>query len=102
MLSTASTVAVVEEPGERPLSALRSRAGVPPLRETPQRRADARVVVARVVESDQAHANRIAEVEDVQARGRLIEPIAIAPRVDAEQAAEEQPDRRLVRDEEDA
>ena len=40
----------------------------------------------------------VLEVEDVEARRRLIEPVAIAARVEAEQAAEQQPQRRLVRD----
>jgi hypothetical protein len=40
----------------------------------------------------------ILEVEGVQAGGCLVEPVAVAPRVEAEQAADHQPDGRLVRD----
>ena len=40
------------------------------------------------------------EVEDVEARWRLIEAIAITALVDPEQAAQHQSDRGLVRDDE--
>ena len=58
-------------------------------------------VVRDVVEQHQARADRILEVEHVEAGRRLVQPIAIAPRVEAEQAADHQADRRLVRHHQD-
>ena len=55
------------------------------------------VVVRRVVEQHQAGANRIAKIEHVEARGRLVETIAIPSRVESEKAAEHQADGGLVR-----
>ena len=54
-------------------------------------------VVRRVVEEHQAGPDGVAEVEDVQAGRALVEAIAVAARVEAEQAADQQADRRLVR-----
>jgi hypothetical protein len=54
------------------------------------------------IPSHQRDTDRVTEIEDVEARGRLVESIAIAPGIEAEQAAEENPDRRLVRHHEHA
>src|SRR5207247_10586903 len=55
-------------------------------------------IVRRIVEKHEPRSDRIAEVDDIQTGGRLIEAIAISPSVDAEQATEQQADRCLVRD----
>src|SRR3954467_5090178 len=69
---------------------------VPPLRQALlRRRWQLRRVMRRVVEQDQPRAHGVAEVEHVEARRILIEPIPIAARVEPEQAAQEQADRRL-------
>jgi hypothetical protein len=49
-----------------------------------------------VVEERQPRPNGILEIEDVEARRRLVEAIPIAPRIDAEEAAEDQPDGGFV------
>ncbi len=54
----------------------------------------------RVVEEHEAGAHRIAKVEDVQACRRLVQSVAIATRIEAKQAAEQQAQRGLVRDHE--
>src|SRR5262245_12602166 len=53
-----------------------------------------------VVEEHQARMNQIAEVDHVQGRRRLIEAIAVTAGVDAKQAAEQQSNRGLVRNDE--
>src|SRR5262245_45698755 len=81
------------------MTSLRS---VPPLREVPLRRTGARSVVRGAVEQHQARANGIPELDDVEAGGRLLESIPVATAVEAEQAAEHEPERGLVRHNEDA
>jgi len=51
-----------------------------------------------VVEQHKPSPHGILEVNDIQARRRLVEAIAIAACVEAEEAAEQQPQRRLVGD----
>src|SRR5206468_8085965 len=89
-------------PGTAPQAGLRlsGRARVPPPREAaagPPRRAR---VMGDVVEQHQARAHGVLELEDVETARELVEPIAVAPRIEAEQAADQQADRRLVRDDE--
>ena len=60
---------------------------VPPLRQADARRLRHAGVVRRVVEEHQAGLEHVAEIEDVEAGGRLIEAIAVAARIDAEEAA---------------
>src|ERR671910_1848819 len=68
----------------------------PPLREMRARPTRVISVVAHVVEQHQAGADRILEVEHVQTGGRLVESIAVAARIEAQQAADHQADRGLV------
>ena len=58
-------------------------------------------VVRDVVEQHQPGAHRIAEVEDVEAGGRLVEAVAVAAGVEAEQARQQQAQRGLVRHHDD-
>jgi hypothetical protein len=52
-----------------------------------------------VVEQHQTRPGRVLEVDDVEAGGRLIQPVAVAAGVEPEQAREQQAaQRRLVRD----
>lgn len=48
-------------------------------------------VVRRVVEEHETHAHGIAKVEHVQGGRRLIQPVAIAAAIEAEQATDEEP-----------
>jgi hypothetical protein len=54
-----------------------------------------------VVVEHQARTHGVFEVEDIQARRGLIEPVAVTARVDAEQTAEEEAESGLVRDDRD-
>src|SRR5918998_566419 len=56
----------------------------------------------RVVEEHETGADGIAKVQHVDARGRLIQPVAISSRVEPEQAADQEPDCCLVRYDEHA
>src|SRR4051794_22213185 len=61
---------------------------IPPLGEAAGRGAGPLRVVRCVVVGHQAGPHRILEVDDVEAGGRLIEAVAIAARVHAQQAAQ--------------
>src|SRR5690242_13282819 len=65
---------------------------VPPLGQIPCRSPRPLGIVRRVVEQHEPRSYGVSEVDDVEARRRLIEPIAIAAAVDAEQATEDEPD----------
>src|SRR5438067_1756193 len=56
----------------------------------------------RVVEERQARVREVAEVEDVERVRRLIEALAVLARIEAEERAEEEADRGLVGDDENA
>ena len=71
---------------------------VPPLRQMALGVPRLRRVVGRVVVKHETGPHGVLEVEDVEARGRLIEPVAVAASVDAEEARQKQPDGCLVRD----
>src|SRR5687767_3556208 len=58
-------------------------------------------VVRRVVQQHELRVFGPAEVYDVDARQVLPQPITVAARVDPEQAAEDETQRRLVRDDQD-
>ena len=58
-------------------------------------------VVEDVVEQHQPRPHRILEVQHVETGRRLVQPIAIAPCIEAQQAADHQADRRLVRHHQD-
>src|SRR5713101_313794 len=49
-----------------------------------------------VVEEGQAGARGIAEIENVQRRGTLVEAVAVGARVEAEERTDQQSDSRLV------
>src|SRR5262245_36823226 len=59
---------------------------VPPLRQVAGGAARLRLVVRDVVEQHQAGAHRRLEVDDVEAGGRLVEAIAVAARIESQQA----------------
>jgi len=44
-----------------------------------------------VVEEHEARVDRVLEIDDAQARGGLIQPVPIPSRIEAEQAAEDEP-----------
>src|SRR6476659_8842830 len=54
-----------------------------------------------VVEERKARVGQLLEIEDVQRGGTLIEAVAILARIEAEEGAEEEADRRLVGDDEE-
>src|SRR5258708_35056377 len=54
-------------------------------------------VVRGVVEQGEPWAGDVLEVEDVERAGTLIEPVAVFARIDADQRADEEADRGLVR-----
>jgi len=58
-------------------------------------------VMRGVVEERQPRAGDVLEVDDVERAGALVEIIAEAARIEPEQRADQQPDRRLVRDDQD-
>src|SRR5688500_13919381 len=74
---------------------------VPPFREALRRFAGVLGVVGGVVEEHEAGVYGVAEVEDVEAGGGLVEAVAVAAGVEAEEAAEENADGRLVGDDQD-
>ena len=47
-------------------------------------------IVRNIVEEHQAGAHRILEIQNAQAGRSLIEPVAVAARVEAQQAADQQ------------
>jgi len=58
-------------------------------------------VVRDVVEEHQPGADRVFEIQDVEARRRLVQSIPVTPGVKPEKAADDQADRRLVRHDQD-
>src|SRR5438067_8770745 len=78
---------------------------VPGLRETGgghrRNRQAGRGVVRGIVEKRQPRAHRVPEIDDVQRRRILIEGVAVTPRIESDERAEEKPDRRLVRHDKD-
>src|SRR5689334_22445262 len=68
----------------------------------PARRLRRRRIVRHVVEEHQPGARRTAELQDVEAARELVEAVAVAARVEAEKARDQEADRRLVRDDDHA
>src|SRR5215207_4726670 len=54
-------------------------------------------VVRDVVEEHQPGAHRVFEVQDVEAGGRLVQPVAVAARVETQQTADDEPKRSFMR-----
>ena len=71
--------------------------GVPPAREVLLWSVRVVSVVRDVVKKHQPGTHRVFEIEDVEAGGCLVEPVAVAARVEAQQAADDEPKRSLVR-----
>ena len=78
----------------------RSRLLIPPARQIGLGSPLLTRVVGDVVEEHQPCARGIAKFEDVQTRGRLIQPVAVAAGVEAEQARDQQAQCGLVRNHE--